>query len=71
MKLGRNATTDPHEQLAKTGEKNLLLLLLLLFRALDVSKQLVGGIVVHSLNVMASYFSGGSLEGQQANPCVW
>ncbi|KAI9314150.1 vacuolar membrane protein-domain-containing protein [Dichotomocladium elegans] len=39
--------------------------------AFDVSKQLVGGIVIHSLNVVASYFSGDNLEGQQSNPCVW
>ncbi|ORZ03556.1 Vaculolar membrane protein-domain-containing protein [Syncephalastrum racemosum] len=37
----------------------------------DVSKQLVGGIVIHSLNVVASYLSGGNLEGQGSNPCVW
>ncbi|KAI9274685.1 vacuolar membrane protein-domain-containing protein, partial [Phascolomyces articulosus] len=37
----------------------------------DVSKQLVGGIVIHSLNVVASYISGGNPEGNQSNPCVW
>ncbi|CDH54531.1 vacuolar membrane protein [Lichtheimia corymbifera JMRC:FSU:9682] len=37
----------------------------------DVSKQLFGGIVIHTLNVVASYISGDSLEGQQSNPCVW
>ncbi|KAI8377858.1 vacuolar membrane protein-domain-containing protein [Radiomyces spectabilis] len=40
--------------------------------AFDVSKQLVGGIVIHSLNVVASYFFGVQPEaGQGSNPCVW
>ncbi|ORZ15589.1 Vaculolar membrane protein-domain-containing protein, partial [Absidia repens] len=40
--------------------------------SLDVSKQLVGGIVIHSLNVIAAYFFGVKPEqGQQSNPCVW
>ncbi|KAI8331008.1 vacuolar membrane protein-domain-containing protein [Chlamydoabsidia padenii] len=40
--------------------------------SLDVSKQLVGGIVIHTLNVVAAYFFGVKPEqGQQSNPCVW
>ncbi|KAI7871660.1 vacuolar membrane protein-domain-containing protein, partial [Spinellus fusiger] len=39
--------------------------------AFDVSKQLVGGIVIHSLNVIAAYLFGTSLEGDTSNPCVW
>ncbi|CEJ01525.1 hypothetical protein RMCBS344292_15549 [Rhizopus microsporus] len=38
----------------------------------DVSKQLVGGIIVHSLNVVAAVFFGiNPEEGVKANPCVW
>ncbi|KAF7731722.1 hypothetical protein EC973_008894 [Apophysomyces ossiformis] len=39
-------------------------------RTFDVSKQLLGGIVIHSLNVLAASVFGGS-EGEQRNPCVW
>ncbi|KAI8377518.1 vacuolar membrane protein-domain-containing protein [Radiomyces spectabilis] len=37
--------------------------------AFDVSKQLVGGLVIHTLNVLASYISGS--EERPSNPCVW
>ena len=41
-------------------------------RSLDVSKQLVGSILIHSLNVVAAYFFGNPPdEGQVSNPCVW
>ncbi|KAI9022290.1 vacuolar membrane protein-domain-containing protein [Phycomyces nitens] len=43
----------------------------LLIWGLDISKQLMGGAVVHALNVIASYFTGGNNEGQHSNPCVW
>ncbi|RUS24568.1 hypothetical protein BC938DRAFT_473382 [Jimgerdemannia flammicorona] len=36
----------------------------------DVSKQLFGGIVIHSLNLIVSYISG-SVEGDPTNLCVW
>ncbi|KAI9020244.1 vacuolar membrane protein-domain-containing protein, partial [Phycomyces nitens] len=39
--------------------------------AFDVSKQLVGGIVIHSLNVVAAYVFGTNPDGEQSNPCVW
>lgn len=40
--------------------------------ALDVSKQLAGGIMIHSLNVVAAVFFGVKPEeGQKSNPCVW
>ncbi|KAI8075231.1 vacuolar membrane protein-domain-containing protein [Gongronella butleri] len=40
--------------------------------SLDVSKQLVGSILIHSLNVVAAYFFGNPPdEGQVSNPCVW
>ncbi|KAI8084899.1 vacuolar membrane protein-domain-containing protein [Halteromyces radiatus] len=40
--------------------------------SLDVSKQLVGGVVIHTLNVVAAYFFGVKPEqGEQSNPCVW
>ncbi|GAN05677.1 conserved hypothetical protein [Mucor ambiguus] len=40
--------------------------------ALDVSKQLAGGIMIHSLNVVAAVFFGVKPEeGLQSNPCVW
>ncbi|KAK4518653.1 uncharacterized protein ATC70_008874 [Mucor velutinosus] len=39
---------------------------------LDVSKQLAGGIMIHSLNVVAAVFFGVKPEeGQKSNPCVW
>jgi hypothetical protein len=39
---------------------------------LDVSKQLAGGILVHSLNVIAAVFFGiDPEEGEKSNPCVW
>ncbi|KAI8059541.1 vacuolar membrane protein-domain-containing protein [Gongronella butleri] len=38
----------------------------------DVSKQVVGGVVVHSLNLVLSYLFGTSLdEPGSSNPCVW
>ncbi|KAI8084254.1 vacuolar membrane protein-domain-containing protein [Gilbertella persicaria] len=44
----------------------------LLIWSFDVSKQLIGGGVVHTLNVLASHIFGKSLEGEpQSNPCVW
>ncbi|KAI9483798.1 MAG: vacuolar membrane protein-domain-containing protein [Benjaminiella poitrasii] len=40
--------------------------------ALDVSKQLAGGVMIHSLNVVAAVFFGiKPEEGVKANPCVW
>ncbi|KAI7875057.1 vacuolar membrane protein-domain-containing protein [Mucor mucedo] len=39
--------------------------------ALDVSKQLAGGIMIHSLNVVAAVFFGVDPEGEKSNPCVW
>ncbi|KAI8576139.1 hypothetical protein K450DRAFT_258196 [Umbelopsis ramanniana AG] len=36
----------------------------------DVSKQLVGGIVIHTLNLLVSYISGKN-EADPSNPCVW
>ncbi|KAL9545603.1 hypothetical protein MBANPS3_007071 [Mucor bainieri] len=40
--------------------------------ALDVSKQLAGGVMIHSLNVVAAVFFGVKPEeGQKSNPCVW
>lgn len=40
--------------------------------ALDVSKQLAGGIMIHSLNVVAAVFFGvNPEEGEKSNPCVW
>ncbi|OZJ06332.1 hypothetical protein BZG36_00657 [Bifiguratus adelaidae] len=38
---------------------------------MDVSKQFVGGVVIHSLNVLVSYFSGKGDEEGPSNPCVW
>ncbi|CAO3637333.1 unnamed protein product [Cunninghamella echinulata] len=39
---------------------------------MDISKQLIGSIFVHSLNVIAAYLFGLKLEeGEQFNPCVW
>ncbi|KAM3578461.1 hypothetical protein VKS41_009052 [Umbelopsis sp. WA50703] len=38
--------------------------------SLDVSKQVVGGIVIHSLNLLVSYISGTN-ESDPSNPCVW
>ncbi|KAI8974948.1 vacuolar membrane protein-domain-containing protein [Pilobolus umbonatus] len=44
----------------------------LLIWSLDVSKQVIGGIVVHTLNLLASHIFGRSLEGEpSSNPCVW
>ncbi|KAI8385701.1 vacuolar membrane protein-domain-containing protein [Blakeslea trispora] len=44
----------------------------LLIWLLDVSKQLIGGGIVHTLNIVASHLFGKSLEGEpQSNPCVW
>ncbi|KAI8991286.1 vacuolar membrane protein-domain-containing protein [Mycotypha africana] len=46
----------------------------LLIWTLDVSKQLIGGIVIHTLNLIASHIFGKSLdeEGEaSSNPCVW
>ncbi|CEG78728.1 hypothetical protein RMATCC62417_13295 [Rhizopus microsporus] len=44
----------------------------LLVWILDVSKQIIGGAIVHSLNVIASHLFGASLEGEpESNPCVW
>ncbi|KAI8341638.1 vacuolar membrane protein-domain-containing protein [Chlamydoabsidia padenii] len=38
----------------------------------DVSKQLMGGIVIHTLNLAMSYISGYSLDDDgPSNPCVW
>ncbi|GAB5591042.1 hypothetical protein Unana1_05942 [Umbelopsis nana] len=38
--------------------------------AFDVSKQVVGGIVIHTLNLLVSYISGKN-ESDPSNPCVW
>lgn len=47
-------------------------ILFFLFRALDISKQFAGGIIIHSLNVVAAVFFGiKPEEGVKANPCVW
>jgi hypothetical protein len=40
------------------------------YRGFDVSKQLVGGIVIHTLNLLVSYISGKN-EADPSNPCVW
>ncbi|KAI8638853.1 vacuolar membrane protein-domain-containing protein [Parasitella parasitica] len=38
----------------------------------DVSKQLIGGGVIHTLNIVASHLFGKSLDGEpESNPCVW
>ncbi|CEP13654.1 hypothetical protein [Parasitella parasitica] len=38
----------------------------------DVSKQLIGGGVIHTLNLVASHLFGKSLDGEpESNPCVW
>jgi hypothetical protein len=43
-----------------------------LYRGFDVSKQLVGGVVVHTLNLAMSYISGYPLDDNgPSNPCVW
>ncbi|ORZ13547.1 Vaculolar membrane protein-domain-containing protein [Absidia repens] len=40
--------------------------------AFDISKQVVGGIVIHTLNLIVSYISGYSLDDSSpSNPCVW
>lgn len=37
-----------------------------------MSKQLAGGVMIHSLNVVAAVFFGVKPEeGQKSNPCVW
>jgi hypothetical protein len=36
----------------------------------DVSKQILGAVVIHTLNVMCSYVFGTDVEGD-TNPCVW
>lgn len=38
-----------------------------------MSKQLAGGIMIHSLNVVAAVFFGvkPEQEGEKSNPCVW
>lgn len=41
-------------------------------RLFDVSKQLIGGCVIHTLNIVASHVFGKSLDGEpESNPCVW
>ncbi|OAC98069.1 hypothetical protein MUCCIDRAFT_122803, partial [Mucor lusitanicus CBS 277.49] len=38
----------------------------------DVSKQIIGGGVIHTLNLVASHLFGKSLDGEpESNPCVW
>ncbi|KAF9582275.1 hypothetical protein BGW38_000423 [Lunasporangiospora selenospora] len=37
----------------------------------DVSKQIVGGIVIHSLNLLAATLFGHSAEKEGSNPCIW
>ncbi|KAI8079578.1 vacuolar membrane protein-domain-containing protein [Gilbertella persicaria] len=40
--------------------------------AMDVSKQLAGGVMIHTLNVIAAVFFGvHPEEGVKSNPCVW
>ncbi|CAG8604144.1 16122_t:CDS:2, partial [Acaulospora morrowiae] len=39
--------------------------------AYDVSKQIIGAIIIHGLNIAASYIPGLSKEGVDSNPCVW
>jgi len=40
-------------------------------RAFDTSKQALAAVVVHFVNVIASYISSGTKEEERANPCVW
>lgn len=41
-------------------------------RSFDVSKQIIGGGVIHTLNLVASHLFGKSLDGEpESNPCVW
>ncbi|KAK3813076.1 MAG: vacuolar membrane protein-domain-containing protein [Benniella sp.] len=37
----------------------------------DVSKQIVGGVVIHSLNLLAATLFGLSSEQEDSNPCIW
>ncbi|KAF8939858.1 vacuolar membrane protein-domain-containing protein [Dissophora ornata] len=37
----------------------------------DVSKQIVGGVVIHSLNLLAATLFGLSSEKKDSNPCIW
>ncbi|KAG0057188.1 hypothetical protein BGZ83_001131 [Gryganskiella cystojenkinii] len=37
----------------------------------DVSKQIVGGVVIHSLNLLAATIFGLSSEQKDSNPCIW
>ncbi|KAF9386258.1 hypothetical protein CPC16_007604 [Podila verticillata] len=37
----------------------------------DVSKQIVGGVVIHSLNLLAATAFGLSSEREDSNPCIW
>ncbi|KAF9173498.1 hypothetical protein BGX21_002824 [Mortierella sp. AD011] len=37
----------------------------------DVSKQIVGGIVIHSLNLLAATLFGLSSDQKVSNPCIW
>ncbi|KAG0212721.1 hypothetical protein BGX28_005754 [Mortierella sp. GBA30] len=37
----------------------------------DVSKQIVGGVVIHSLNLIAATLFGLSSEQKDSNPCIW
>jgi len=39
--------------------------------ALDVSKQFLGGVVIHSLNLLVSYSRGRPRHGENSNLCVW
>ncbi|OBZ84551.1 hypothetical protein A0J61_07399 [Choanephora cucurbitarum] len=44
----------------------------LLIWLFDISKQLIGGGIVHTLNIVASHLFGRSLEDEsESNPCVW
>ena len=40
-------------------------------RLYDVSKQIVGGVVIHSLNLLAATIFGLSSEQKDSNPCIW
>ncbi|KAI7898888.1 vacuolar membrane protein-domain-containing protein [Cokeromyces recurvatus] len=42
----------------------------LLTWSFDVSKQVIGGAVVHTLNLVASHIFGKNVE-EESNPCVW
>ncbi|KAI9014513.1 vacuolar membrane protein-domain-containing protein [Phycomyces nitens] len=39
--------------------------------ALDISKQFVGAVVIHFLNLATSYLAGRPKDGQKTNLCVW